>query len=48
MCVCVGVALSAVDMFFSGAKTLLTSQRGEALMEIEEEGDGEQQNAATT
>lgn len=37
MCVCVGVALSAVDMFFAGAKTLLTSQRGEALMEIEEE-----------
>lgn len=24
-------------MFFAGAKTLLTSQRGEALMEIEEE-----------
>lgn len=37
MCVCVGVALSAVDMFFAGAKTLLTSQRGETLMEIKEE-----------
>lgn len=37
MYVCIGVALSAVDMFFAGAKTLLTSQRGEALMEIEEE-----------
>lgn len=37
VCVCVGVALSAVDMFFAGAKTLLTSQRGETLMEIEEE-----------
>lgn len=29
--------MSAVDMFFAGAKTLLTSQRGETLMEIEEE-----------
>lgn len=34
MCVCCS-ALSAVDMFFAGAKTLLTSQRSGTLMEME-------------
>lgn len=49
MCVCCS-ALSAVDMFFAGAKTLLTSQRSGTLMEMERQrkqerkGEGEGHN----